>query len=121
MTRTQRLTMVLMISVTVALVLYNIAILAEPSPDDAISHLMLRGLTNTLTVGWALGVTVGHWAVPWNYPHGSYKRNAGVALLALSAVVVALDVWTDFRLHPTLMFAIGFLNGVVLWPQRPRR
>ena len=100
---------------------YNAVIMSEPTPDDAISHVMLRWLSSKLVVGWAVGAVVGHWVWPWDYPGEDWKRQAQWLLLALTAGILAYDVTATVEaFHPLWSFVPGFIAGHLLWPQLPK-
>jgi uncharacterized membrane protein len=110
---TRILTRTVVICAIVALILYNIVMLVEPTPGDAISDIIHGWAERWATAPWAVGVLAGHWF--WFRPALLPKPWRYLAILGVSAVVVAVDFATGALIPPLASVACGIVTGATLW------
>lgn len=110
---TQRLTKIVVLATTAALVLYNIGVLVEPTPNDSISAIIHGWAERWSFVPWLVGVLGGHWfwpykpllPQPWRY----------VALLDLFLLFIVVNVIYGITVLPLTALFVGVLCGGMLW------
>lgn len=112
---TRRFTQVLVLVVVAGLVLYNIAILIEPTPNDTISAVVRDWLVQHPVVGLAIGVLMGHLA----WPLRRYVPEIGPYVLALWGGIAAVADWCGWlpAVPPIVSILFGIVLGGLLWGQ----
>jgi hypothetical protein len=101
----------------VALVLYDVVIYFERTPDDTITHLIRDWGERHPSVPTAVGVLVGHWFWP---VRRSYPESGPWVLLGLGIGLVALDLLGKLPAVPPLSCILlgAALSGWLWGPVR---
>lgn len=115
---TKTLTKVIVVAVCLALIVYDIIIVLEPSPGDTISEVIKAWANRIHFIPLATGVLMGHlfWNVRASYI--SYKMARIWVLAAIGALSLTVDMLSLFHVQPVLPLVVGVLLGRLLWPQR---
>lgn len=110
---TRRLTQILVLVTLVILIVYDIVIRIEPTPDDTISEVMWTWVTQHPTVPVVLGVILGHWV----WPPRKTGTAFGPAVLAVWGVILAIAdiVGVVPAIQPIIPFIGGLVLGGWLW------
>jgi hypothetical protein len=110
---TRRLTQILVVVTFVALVIYDLLIRVEPTPDDTISAVIWSWVTEHPTVAALLGVVLGHWVWP---PRKRIPEIGPYVLIVWGIIVAACD-WFGLlpSIPPLASFGTGLVLGGLLW------
>ena len=108
----RKATTIIMIVVLMALIAWDIIVVAEPTAHDSISRITLDTAQASNSLPLALGALMGHLLVPRSIEWGTATRFicAGILLLvAIGIHWVPIPIWS--------VFLAGFPLGFLLWPQ----
>lgn len=110
---TRRLTQILVLAALAALIVYNVVIVIEPTPNDSITSVVREWMGAHFAVPLAVGVILGHLA----WPARKYVPEIGPYVLAVWGVVAALIDWSGWLpdLPPLPILLFGVVLGGWLW------
>lgn len=121
LTTEQRLTLAIVVVITVAVLVWDYILMRDSVPGNTISAA-LRACSECLPIPLVCGIWMAHawWYLPGE-PNHVWCRLAGFLLLTLLAYGWwefsddAGRTWLSAR--PAITFQLGFLAGHWLWPQ----
>lgn len=110
---TRLLTQILVLAVLAALIVYNVAIVIEPTPNDSITDVARDWMAQHPAVSLAVGAIMGH--LVW--PARRYVPEVGPYVLAVWGVIAAVADWNDWlpTVPPLPVILFGVLLGGLLW------
>jgi len=120
-TSEQRMTLLIVLGITVAILVWDYALLRDGIPGNTISG-SLKTASECLPIPLLFGIWMAH---SWWYQPGSHTPGA-TRLAAFIIVVLALYLWWEISddqariwlsKHPAVTFQAGFVSGHWLWPQ----
>ena len=117
---TKWMTTVVVLAVTGALVIYDIAILVEPTPGDTISEILGSTAWRHPVIAWGWGALGGHLFWHMTSPISHKWVRLSILILVTSSLLVAGVAAILPMINPGLPLVLGIPAGRLGWPQRKR-
>ena len=115
----KKITIILMLASTILLIGWDIAVVLNDERGDTISEIIFNLARSHFTIPFLLGMIMGHWFWPRDFPVFGMSRNSAFLYLALPIAVVAslVDVFVNVSWVVPIMPVLGYILGHLTWPQ----
>lgn len=111
------ITQILILSALAILIGWNVYVAffnKIPNRKDTISGNVMAAALKLPSVGFALGVLLGHWLWPGKPLFG--QPLSVVVLAAIGVVLTVVGLFFPVRIVPIAWGALGILGGHLFWP-----